>query len=553
MASKSQNTSDSGSGASKTITVSEDGESANTIGTIETYTGSTKDQAFGMTMQLFGIPYQFLPSVDQRVPGISNTIGRKFIDNIMHDSAVVTIIPGEPRYLPGVSDKAAWTNALLEGANDNFSALRTLANQGNNPDKIRLYDFQSAYTKYYQYVNILCRSCAGYLELGGETGYLINGKQVNFLNYDWKNYRWNGKNYSSVTTKIVKEAGTKVLSWLKSIISAGSSALTKVGLLKKTIDFSDSATKNADNDQLDSSENVLRSTNYLQFYCEADGSRGRESVTNSSQQSTFKQMLDTGSSAMRDIAFMANSGGIDTSSLSQLGDAANSALSEAMGIDVSNVTTGSTNSTVGGIMSRILSAGKSVIKGENIMMPDIWSGSENSKSYELVFKFKAMYGNRLSLYTDVIVPVMHLIALAYPRETSANTFTSPPLVKVYQKGVWTCNLGLISDIEITKDEVPESWNMDGLTTEVTVTLSVKDLYSEVAIPPANNPILFANNSSLIEYLATTCGLDLVDPQLTTRVKNMWNNAKALVQDIPKTMMGTVTENFDRVIASFTGL
>ena len=515
-----------------------------TTGTLATYTDDGSADKLNVTMQLFGIPYQFLPSVDQRVPGVSDKVGRKFIDNIINDSSIVTIIPGEPRYLPGVSDRSAWTNALLSAANGSFSEIKQIAS-GNNPETVRLYDFQSAYIKYYQYVNILCRSCAAYLELTNNTGYQINGKQVpNFLNYDWKNYRWNGSNYHSVAGNISRSAWT---STLQSIQSLGTKLVNNVGKSDTTIDMSDEDTFNKRNDDLDITENCLKSCNYIQFYCEADNSGGRESLSNSTQQSTFKQILDQGSSAMKEIAFLANSGGIDTKSLSQLGDAANKALEDSLGTD------GTVNSTAGSIVSRLLSAGKSVIKGENIMMPDIWSGSDNSKSYSLTFKFKAMYGNRLSLYTDVIVPLMHVIALAYPRATSANTYGSPPLVKVYKKGAWTCNLGVISDIEITKDDVPEAWNVDGLCTEVTVNLSIADLYTDMALTPGNNPILFANNSSLIEFLATTCGLDLVEPQLSTKVSNIWNSSVNFVRDIPKTAMGKVSENFDRVVAAFTGL
>lgn len=531
-------------GVSTVTSGTTDTTTKDTTGNVATYaTDGITENNLNITMQLFGIPYQFLPSVDQRVPGVSNKIGRKFVDNIITDSAIVTIIPGEPRYLPGVSDKSAYTNALISAANGSFSELKNLTS--NSTEDLRLYDFQSAYIKYYQYVNILCRSCAGYLELDKDTGYQINGEPVpNFLNYDWKNYRWNGRNYSSIARNVVQSGWNSVLS---AIMTAGSSLVKGVGKNSTTIDMTQSDVLNKSNDDLDSTENVLRSMNYIQFYCESDDSRGGESLSNNTQQSAFKQMLDSGSSAMKDVAFLANSGGIDTTSLSQLGEAANTEMEKLLGSD------GTVNTNVGSIVSRLLSAGKSVIKGENFMMPDIYGSSDNSKSYSINLKFKAMYGNRLSLYTDVIVPLMHIIALAYPRATTANTYTSPPLVKVYQKGAWTCNLGIISGIEITKNDVPESWNVDGLSTEVSVSISIADLYSDMALTPGNNPILFANNSSLVEYLGTTCGLDLVDPQLTTKVSNIWNNAVSLVQDIPKTAMGTVTESFDRVISAFNGL
>ena len=516
-----------------------------TTGNISTYkkTPGTTNK-LNVTMQLFGLPYQFLPSVDQRMPGVSDKIGRKYVDNIIMDSSIVTIIPGEPRYLPGVTDKTSWTNALISSANGNFDELKALTSS-NNMDKVRLYDFQSAYMKYYQYVNILCRSAAGYLELEDKTGYKINNQTVNFLTYDWKNYRWNGNPYHSVVGKVTGSAWNSVL---KAIMSAKNSVGKLITSHSQKVKMSDPDVLNKSNDELDVTENVLRQTNYIQFYCEAESIGGNESLSNSTQQSTFKQMLDQGSSAMKDIAFLTASGGVDTASLSQLGDAANDELQKILGGGSSTV-----NTTAGSIVSRLLSAGKSVIKGENMMMPDIWSGTDNNKQYQLTFKFKAMYGNRLSLYTDVIVPLMHVIALAYPRATSANTYSSPPLVKVYRKGAWTCNLGIVSGIEINKDDVPEAWNADGMSTEVTVTLTIADLYSDMALAPANDPLMFVNNSSLVEFLATTCGLDLVEPQLKTKVSNLWNTSKSFVKDIPKTAMGKVSENFDRIAAAFTGL
>ena len=513
-----------------------------TTGKVTTYDKTDTDR-FNVTMQLFGLPYQFLPSVDQRVPGVSSKVGRKYIENIMMDSPIVTIIPGEPRYLPSVKDKAGVTNALLSGANDNLSEFKNLF--GSSDKEIRLYDFQSAYQKYFQYVNVLCRACAGYMELG-DSKYLINDNPVNFLNYDWKNYRWNGSYYHSIASNIVGAAGKGAKSVIQKIIDAGSSIAKNIKSTK--VDLTD-PTKKVTNAQMDASENVLKSSNFIQFYCEADNAGSRESLSNQTQQSVFKQMLDQGSSTMRDIAFMANTGGIgsiDTTSLSQLGNSMNQVLSESL--DGSAL-----NASAGGIISRILSAGKSVIKGENIIMPDIWSGSDNQKSYSLTFKFKAPYGNKLSVYTDVIVPMMHCIALAYPRATGANSYSSPPLVKVYRKGSWTCNLGIVSDIEIVKDEVPEAWNVDGLVTEVTVTLGITDLYSDIALSPANNSVLFANNTSLVEFLATTCGLDLVEPQISKKISNMWNMSVNTVAELPKTAIGRVTEDIDRVIASFTGL
>lgn len=517
---------------------------ATTTGTLPGYNenGSPK---LNTTMQLFGLPYQFLPSVDQRHPSVSNVIGRKFADNIVMDSTVVTIIPGKPKYLPSVPDKKALTNALIDATNDSFSAIKNYTNFKN--DELRLYDFQSDFTGYYSYVNVLCHISAGFYELGEQKdtsdgeGFRISGNLVNFLKNDWKDYRWDGQPYHSTIGGIARSAGNAVLT---AIVNAGSKLTSAISGGK--ISFGDEIVKK-DSKDVDKAENLIRQSNFIQFYVEADSSKGNESLTNNTQPSMFKSMLDQGSSAMRDVAFLANSAGIDTKNLDKLGSAALDEINKVFG-DGQSVP-----SAVSGILGRIMSTGKSVVKGENIIMPDIWSGSQNSKSYELVFKFKAMYGNRLSNFVDCIVPTLHCVALAYPRGTTANAYKSPPLVKVYKRGEWTCNMGMITGFELEKSENSDAFNVDSAPMEITVRMQITDLYTDMILTPPNNVALFASNSSLIEFLATTCGLDLVQPKLGAKISTMWNMTVSGIQSTPRTALSRVAEAFDRAILSHVGL
>ena len=158
-----------------------------TTGQISSYGSATgSKESLNVTMQLFGIPYQFLDTCDQRVPGVSNSIGRKYIENIMTNAPILTIIPGKPKYLPGAKDKVSVTNAFIDAANGNFKSIKSLMANATEDD-LKLYDFQPGFVDYFQYVNILCRSCAGFLDLGSKTGYKINGSDVDFKSFDWKN------------------------------------------------------------------------------------------------------------------------------------------------------------------------------------------------------------------------------------------------------------------------------------------------------------------------------------------------------------------------------
>lgn len=507
------------------------------------------------TMQLFGLPYQFLPSVDYRVETVSDELGRKFIQNIILDAPVATILPGEPSYLPGQKDKTAWTNAFIKAANGNFGELQALAGTKKGTSDVKFYDFKTAYIEYMQYVNILCRTCATFLELSGKK-YQINGKGANFLTYDWKDYRWNGQNYKSTSGQVATKAAKSIKSAAKSMYNtlkdAGTAAFNFItgnsssGSSKNKISVNDSSSKMSDEEK-GTLEDLFRNVHFVQFYVDPD-SGVSESMSNSTTQSSLKGAFDSASSTVKEVAFMANSGGVDAKSLQNLGDSMISSLGSTLGTGV-----GALNSGAGTFINRLLSTSSNIIKGENVIMPDIYSGSSYTKSYTLNIHLKALYGNKYSIYMDVLVPLMHLLALVLPKATTANTFAAPFLVKFYIPGICTCNMGIVESIQITKPSTTEAYNIDGLPTEMDVTINIADLYSDLAMTPSNNPVLFVNNSSLVEYLGTTCGLNLIDSQFSTKISNLWNNIKNAVTDIPDNAISKVTEAMDDAIYSFTGL
>lgn len=531
-----------------------------------------------LTMQLMGLPYQFMDHVDKRIPGLSSKIGRKYIENIIMEAPVISVLPGKPAYLPGTKKKAAATNALVKAAQGDIKDLVKF--QSDDQALQKLYDWQTDYGNTMQYVNMLNNATAAFLNLGSaeNMGYKINGELVNFEDFDWKNYKWNGKKYSSMTTKILKQTSLKTKKKVKQALSAASSGYSKtINMAIKIINKKKKKTKTEKKvlkklksqkkslksmkvnlfDQcaaLDEkiriqAEELSRQSNYIQFYVDPSSSNGDINLSNSTQASAFKQAFDTASGAVKDVAFLASSGGADPKGLQKLGDEAITALGDALGSAVGNV-----NQSAGSLISRLGMAGSTVIRGENIMMPDIWTGSDNQKSYSVTMKFKALYGNRMSLYTDVLVPLNFWLALSFPRATTANSYASPPLLKCYQQGQWTCSLGIVSSLSVTKMEAADTRNMDGLPQEISVTVNITDLYSDMALSPANNPALFLANSSLIEFIATTCGLDLLESQLKTKMKLYWKTGINFAKNTPNTVMGSITDKTDAwIVKHFTGL
>lgn len=530
--------------------------------------------ALKKTMQLFGLPYQFLPSVDMRVDTVSSVVGRKYTENIIIDAPVVTIMPGKPSFLPGTKDKMSMASAFLQAASGNLGALQTISKQ-KNLDNLKFYDFKTDYVAYMRYVNVMCRTCAAFLELEeNPLNYKINGEEVNFMNYDWKNYRWEGTPYSSTIGKVTSAASNAVGKAAKNAANTVYNQFMKIGGAiidlfegkdssnkyktvtnkKKNKSKTEKIGKNELNINDDSSnlneeesgtlENLLRNVHYVQFYC--DPSSGvTENLGNSTKESMLKSTLNTGSEAVKDLAFMLNSGGANLGNeLSKLGESAVGKLDSFLSGAV-----GSFNDSAGTMISRLLTTGSNILKGENVIMPDIYSNSTYTKSYQLTFHFKALYGNKTSIYMDTLVPMCHVLGLVLPKATTANTFAAPVLVKVFMPGKFTCNMGIVTSASFERHD--DSRNVDGLPSEVSVTLDITDLYSDLTMTPSSDPILFVNNSSLIEYLAINCGLDLVDNQFSTKVSLIFNNIKVNSKEVGSNVISKITEAMDDLMYSFT--
>lgn len=511
------------------------------LGTMKSYIKGS-DELEKRNMRLFGIPYQFRPAIDVRQDNISKKIGRKFIENIVNEAPVVTIIPGKPKYLPGVKNKTGWTHAFMQAASGNFAELQQLTADEDGTN-VRYYDFQQSYTEYMKYVNIFCRTAATFLELNQT----LDGTPLQ--SYDWRNYRWTGDNYKSVAGKLLASASNNIKNGMVELLSTfGKSAkdvfnkvMNSDGSGNNSYLMRYSTTSSTDEEDA-TMESLLQTANFLQFYCDPDMGTS-EGGSNNVGESKIKGMLDTGSDAMKELAFITSSGGVSSEGLQDITGSGLNALSDHI--------TSSSGAGVTEFLKRILDTSGSVLKGENVIMPQIYNSSDYERRKSLTVHLKAPYGNKYAYYMDVLVPMFHLLCLALPKQTTANTYGAPFLIKAYCEGVFTCNLGIVTGISINKTVSPESWTNDGFPSEVDVTLDIVDLYSDLTMSPQNSPALFLSNSSLIEYLATTCGLNLLQPQLSTKMSYIIQTVKNSITDIPHNIISEVTDKIENIVANWT--
>lgn len=473
------------------------GSSSSTSRKRRSSSGSTKTlrDASNLSMRLFGVPYQFTPLVDPRVTGISSEVGKNFTENILLEAPICTVIPGNPAFLPGQGKARQISTAqAILGASDADGTLKSFA-RGIDEKDMKLYDFKPAFNDYIKYVNMMCRVGATFLQLGDDSEGLPGGR-MEFSNYDWRRYKWNNKATGNFLSRVGRVSGL-----LKS---------------KRGEDGNHDAGGSGE-----SISSIMKNYNYVQFYIDSDVSPD-ESLSNSTGASSFKGLLDQGSSTLKEVAFMANSGGIDSTTLNGFTEGITSAMQG--GVSAILGTNG-----IGTAVGRIINLGSEALKGNNLIIPDIYQNSEYSKSYSFTVHLKTPYGTRFGYFYDIFVPMMHLLALVMPRQQSANSFNSPFLLKAYVNNTFTCNLGIASSISIQK--VSDSFSTSGLPSEVDVTIQINDLYSDLMMTPSSSPKMFVENTSLVEYLATACGLDLTAPNIGLKWKTILETYESSFKDI----------------------
>jgi putative transposase len=75
-----------------------------------------------------------------------------------------------------------------------------------------------------------------------------------------------------------------------------------------------------------------------------------------------------------------------------------------------------------------------VLSGGKLVFPELWSDSDCSRSYDIDLKLRSPDCDSVSVYMNIIVPFIHLLAMTAPRQMSANGYSAPFLVRAFYKG-----------------------------------------------------------------------------------------------------------------------
>jgi hypothetical protein len=410
---------------------------------------------------IYGIPYQFPESVDPR-PDSKSLFGSIYAERIITRMPLLMMSPGKVDFMS--SYKTGEKKAVLD----------VLLNDGDGASDIN--DFLEKPGKYYTFA------------------------------YDTENY-WKYVNAANQASAIY--------------LGIGDVEIDVNGVKAKAADFK---WEKASNNKFDSL--LVSNKSYVCFYTDADSSKS-ESFGNDTTSSQLADKVNDFSSIAKEIQFLVGANtGID---IMQNQSAIDDALTNLGNVVDKFIGGSQTIKDLGEDFVTIASGGK-------LIFPEIWSDSTFSQSFDVKIKLRCPCPNKVSWFLDIIVPINHLIALTMPRspygksiinkdfdqEPSVNGYMSPFLVRAFYKGLFNCDMGIITDLSIEKGK-EGSWTLDGLPSEVDISMTIKDLYNVMAMSEyttGNQRKSFLNNTTYLNYLANSCGISINKPDLD-RSLDLW--------------------------------
>jgi len=175
-----------------------------------------------------------------------------------------------------------------------------------------------------------------------------------------------------------------------------------------------------------------------------------------------------------------------------------------------------------------------IMNGDGRMaIPEVWAGSSYSRSYSIDFKFWSPTGDTVSIFENVYIPYLLLMVLSAPLQTGYSSYMSPFIIKVFSKGLFSIDMGIIESMSVTRGDGANDRTKFNFPRSIKVSVTVKDLSPVMMLSLGNGAFWKYKraNGGLSEYIATMCNLSIADRYDMAR---KFDNYVALIRDSMKT-------------------
>ena len=452
---------------------------------------------------IHGMPYQFMPIVDPRLAegeqiSAFNAFGRKFNEKIVARAPILYIQAGYPIFMRGYSDdaKGKMLDSLMtqiESSNDD--ELKKLLDENNS----QYYSFAECSTDYFKAVNSACTVLAHLLQ--------IESVQIDTLQ---PRDSTDDSSWGQTVSDFLNPKSLGNINWAMRTSKS-------LGFYRGAVAF------------------YINSENQIQ-----------ETFVNASRKSALANRINHIPDTAMEAAFL--TGGMGN--VWNVG-MATGAAETLYGERNRNIGHGKDKEFVGSsLLGSVINNISNLISGGKMVIPEIWSDSSFHRSYNVTIKLDSPETDTVSIFLNILVPLVHLLGFVLPRSAGPNMYSSPFLVRCFYKSMFHIDMGLIKSCTVIKGD-QGAWNHEGLPTQVTVELQIADLYSNMSQATGyDNNTLIANPAQL-EYLANLAGVNIA-PSSFSRTIELWYAVKG-VRRMKEGLVGTAGDMIQSVFRKLQSL
>ena len=432
---------------------------------------------------IYGIPYQFMSSVDPRLMSLDGTnepiMGRKYSEKIISKMPLLCITPGSPNFLTNSQKRektgiAALLNDILNG-NTIETEIRDIINHNG-----KYFTFNFNFPEYFSFVNGLCHTGARFLNIQ-DLELNIGGEQAIASEFLWEN------------------------------------------ALNKNLNIAHS------------------SREFIGFYIDSP-TEISESFTNHTTQSQLSNTVNGFSETVREMNFLLGNTTGDSIIMDQ--SKYNDTISQINKM-TENWTVGKELfNNIASDFSTVAAGGRllfpEIWQDSDFSRDYDFTIKLRTPDGDTVSWYLNIY---VPLCHLIALVAGHQLR---DTNHYTNGYGSPFLVRAYYKGMFNVDMGIITNMNIRKGK-ESAWNIDGLPTEIDVDITIKDLYNMLSLVKDTDAKSFVNNSILMDYIANTCGININQIDLRRSLEIYWILKSGQIKNIPNQINKRIQESIDNTI------
>jgi len=167
-----------------------------------------------------------------------------------------------------------------------------------------------------------------------------------------------------------------------------------------------------------------------------------------------------------------------------------------------------------------------LIGGGRVDIPQLWEDSSFSQTYTFSIKLLAERSSD-SVWSNIIVPMAHLLTLASPKLLPSNVaYFQPYVIKFNIKNTLFVPAGMIKELEIRRGENGDLFTVYGDLLGLTLSVTLVSLYN--VLVSTNHDFAASGNITTQSYLKTLLNISLNTNDIVTAPSNIFEAPSSLL-------------------------